>query len=363
MSACDVDLTLPPSYQKLKRELELWAKLRTAPLTATFELTPYCNLRCPMCYVRLDPAAAAKQGKLMTGKQWLEIARQSRDLGTLYVTLTGGEPLLHPDFWEIYNGLTEMGMLVTVLTNGCLIDGATVERFRANPPVNMKISMYGASDETYEAMCGVKNGFTRLDGALNLLKEADIPFFCTATVVNENRHDLLAMYKYAQDKGIPFFHTIAVTNSARGALSDPLSSRLRYEDLVWTLENLEAEKRPIQADPFAYCSGNGTFYFVTWHGHMQYCSYATKPFVQLTEPFDMVGAWEQMRAQVDAIRLPAACGDCAYSLFCRRCPGLLCSESGDPEKVSPSFCAQAEFKYRMYEKLKAEKTENNPEKA
>lgn len=354
---CEQGLEVTPEFLKIKTELSVWAKIQKFPLFATFELTPLCNLRCPMCYVRLDKSCMALQGKSMSAEEWLEIARQARDMGLLFVTLTGGEPFLRPDFWEIYNGMTELGLLVAVYSNGTLIDEAVIERLKANPPHNIKISLYGASDETYETMCGIKNGFTRVSHAVDLLNESGLPFFCTCTAVRENVHDIPALYRFAAEKGIKFFHSGAIALSARGALSDPLSSRTRVSEDAWTLESLEKAKVKVDPHPFIRCGGVNTSFFMTWHGHMSFCGFTPKPYVQMSFPLDFTAAWEKMLGQIEAIKTPAECASCEYAEFCRRCPGLLASESGDPEKISESFCTQAAEKYRIYQELKKKAAE------
>ncbi len=354
MNDCDINVNLSPSYKALTTELTVWAKIKKFPLNATLELTPYCNLKCPMCYVRLDPASAAKQGKVMAGARWLEILRQARDLGLLFPTLTGGEPFLHPDFWEIYNGATELGLLPTIYTNGCLIDEAVVERLRANPPLNIKMSIYGASNETYEAMCGVKNGFDKVSHAIDLLRAAGIEFYCTSTVVRENQHDLRAMYEFAREKKIRFFHTYAIANTVRGALSDPMASRLSFTEDDWTLEGLEKQKRSAdERRPFAYCAGYQCSCSVSWNGHMTFCSFAPNPHAELGDPVDFAAAWEELLRIEEAITLPEECPTCEARIFCKRCPGLLASESGDPSRTTPNFCRQAKELYAFYQSLKA----------
>lgn len=352
---CDNDVGVHASFAQLKRELGVWGAINHAPTSATFELTPYCNLNCPMCYVHLDPVSAAKQGKHLTGAQWLEIARQTAELGTLIVTITGGEPFLHPDFWEIYEGVIKLGMLPHIYTNGCLIDEKVVERLREYPPHNMKISIYGASDETYEKMCGVKNGFTRLTHGLKLLREAGINFYTSCTVVRENAFDLPELYRFAYEHQYRFFHTLGVTGTQRGSIADPQKSRIHSDEINWTLEALEAERRPKVDNAFAFCGGYGNSYGITWNGRMIYCTFATKPYAQIAEPINVAAAWKEMLEKTSAIRFPKECDTCEYVEFCKRCPGLLASESGDPEKVSPAFCRQAEGLYRAYVKLKAEK--------
>ena len=360
---CEQDIGITSDFKMLKTQMGVWAKIKRFPLHAAFELTPLCNLRCPMCYVRLDSCGMVRQGgRIHSGEEWLEIGRQSVEMGTMFVTLTGGEPLLHPDFWDIYNGLTEMGVLVTILTNGCLIDEQVIEKFKENPPFNMKISIYGASDETYEKMCGVKNGFTRVSRAIDLLREADMPFFCTCTVVNQNLHDLPAVYAFAAQKGIKFMHTTAVTLSARDAVSDPLHARTDVTKQFWTLESLEKEKHKNDLRPFAYCGGYGTNYFLTWHWHLGFCGFSPKPYAQVADAVDLEASWKEMLEKADKIKTPEKCVECEDAEFCKRCPGLISSESGDPEQVSDTFCAIAKSMHRLYDEMKARDMEENPEK-
>ena len=81
---------------QFKRLLTDDAIVNQKPVYVTFSLTPRCNLHCKMCYV-CNPVE--KAGDELSGAQWLDIARQARDAGAVYVLITGGEPLLHRDFW------------------------------------------------------------------------------------------------------------------------------------------------------------------------------------------------------------------------------------------------------------------------
>ena len=92
------------------------------PLNASLELLPVCNMNCDMCYVRLSGEEMERQGRLRRADEWLALADQMKEAGTLFVLLTGGEPLLYPGFREVYLGLRKMGMILTVNTNGTLLD-------------------------------------------------------------------------------------------------------------------------------------------------------------------------------------------------------------------------------------------------
>ena len=129
------------------------------PLSGTFELTPVCNMDCKMCYVRLSAKQQQSLGPLADADRWLSLAREAKKAGMLYLLLTGGEPFLHPQFRQILEGLHRMGFIISVNSNGTLIDKIVVQWLKQCPPSRINISLYGASDETYARLCGNPMGF------------------------------------------------------------------------------------------------------------------------------------------------------------------------------------------------------------
>lgn len=173
------------------------------PLSGTFELSPVCNFSCRMCYVRKTQKEVDSSPRpLLTLDQWLDIANQARKEGMLYLLLTGGEPLLWPDFWELYEKLIRMGFLISINTNGSLIDDAAIEKFRKLPPVRINITLYGASDKTYETLCRAKNVFSKVDHAITGLKKAGISVKLNCSLTPYNAGDLEAMLSYAQERSL-----------------------------------------------------------------------------------------------------------------------------------------------------------------
>jgi radical SAM protein with 4Fe4S-binding SPASM domain len=119
---------------------------------------------------------------------------------------------------------------------------------------------------------------------------------------------------------------------------------------------MEKEKRKdrYMDKPFIACGGYSITFHMTWHGHMQFCGFVANPHVQIAEPINMKQAWEDMLEQTRRIVTPEQCATCEDYEFCKRCPGLLASESGNPSEISPSFCKQAADLHKLYRKLKAE---------
>ncbi len=338
-------------------DMRRWAKENSVPIKATFELTPFCNFSCVMCYVRLNAEQAEKQGALLSADKWLEIAAQAKEAGTLHLTLTGGEPFLHPEFWKIYSELNKIGFLITVLSNGSLIDESVIEKFSLyGMPYAIKLSVYGASDETYLKTCGCKNGFTRLSKAVELLRQAKVPLMLTATVVKENADDLKEMYAFAKKHGLPMQHTINVLKSSRNQNNTVEASRFAFDDFPdeLTKEALEKNKFPPLESPFAWCANKDTSFWMTWNGNMQLCSFMNNPCVPYSG--SLAKDRKKLLQKLNEIKTPEECNSCKWSAFCQRCPGVLCAESGSPEKISASLCNMAKRLSNLYEKLCKEET-------
>ena len=147
------------------------AKRTRTPANGSIELLPLCNMNCDMCYVRLSREEMERQGRLRTADEWLEIGRQMKEAGVLFLLLTGGEPFLYPDFRRLYLGLREMGMILTINTNGTLIDEELAEFFGKHKPRRVNITLYGTDEETYADLCHYPGGFEKTLQGIRLLRE------------------------------------------------------------------------------------------------------------------------------------------------------------------------------------------------
>ncbi len=106
------------------------------PLSGNFELTARCNFNCRMCYVHLTPEEQRRRGRELTADEWLAIAETARSRGMLFLLLTGGEPLIRPDFRYILTELKKMGLMVSVNSNGSLIDSDWLDFFRRSASIS-----------------------------------------------------------------------------------------------------------------------------------------------------------------------------------------------------------------------------------
>jgi radical SAM protein with 4Fe4S-binding SPASM domain len=121
--------------------------------TLMFSLTYKCNFNCRMC---LSKDINSNELDIGTIKQILD---EAASLGTISVIFSGGEVMLRKDFPEIYRYAVNKGLLITVLTNLTLWDDSIFSLFQKYPPSLLQVSVYGLSQETYEAVTKIKGSF------------------------------------------------------------------------------------------------------------------------------------------------------------------------------------------------------------
>ena len=313
------------------------------PISGTFELTPRCNFDCRMCYVHLNEEQIPRYGKELTAGEWLRIAQDAKDAGTTWLCITGGEPLMHPEFETIWKELTQMGFFITLQTNASLIRGKKADLLSQYPPRHVKITLYGSDNETYEKVCRVQNGFTRVDEGIRTLKELKIPIEAVSTVIEQNRQDVKKIAFYAFQNQIRWQPTAGVKLSVRN--EEDQIERIRISDFneaVWNRQMKERlEKHPVNIErkPCTYCKDYRLGYWVTWNGQMRFCSFMDKPDIPVLEN-EFQEAWKQLIEYEESLRWPEECYTCAANKICFKCAGTLNAECGDPERVTNEFCSR-----------------------
>ena len=176
---------------------------RGIPLSGTFELTARCNLRCRMCYIHREENDGEIKTDEFSAEEWLNIAKEAQQCGMLFLLLTGGEPFIRPDFEEIYRRCRELGIIVSINTNGTMLGEKQVELLRKLPPQRVNITLYGASEATYEKLCRSGSAFERAYRAVAMLTEAGVPVKINYSVTPYNIGDLDAVERFANEHNLP----------------------------------------------------------------------------------------------------------------------------------------------------------------
>ncbi|MGM9593101.1 MAG: radical SAM protein [Candidatus Onthomonas sp.] len=356
--------------------------VKRCPTNGTFELTGRCNLSCKMCLVRVDQKRMDELGlRERTADEWIHMAEQAAKAGTLGLLLTGGEVMLRPDFCEIYEAIAKMGFLLTVYTNATMVTDRVMELFRRYPPHKIGVTMYGASNETYQRLCGCPDGYDRFVEGTRQLSGLPSLLDTRTTIVKDNLADLPAMKEFTArtfgaDKVLHISRN--VVNTVRGGIACPRQVRLAPEenvDLVYPwLRELEekvqsGELKPVREHPpklnlkrhqlpeegrylFEHCGAGRDQYAINWAGRMYACEMMPAGY---TEPFEegFDAAWARLPEQYPASRIPEGCVSCQYAALCESCPANRMAETVDWFGIPEYACREARCVYRKLSELAA----------
>ena len=201
------------------------AKART-PISATIELTRRCNLRCPHCYLG-DQADQQRRRDQERGTEAVKTSlTEWSQAGCLYLLITGGDPMIRPDFAEIYRHARELGLVATVFCNGTLVTDEIVALFRELPPRKVEISLYGATAETHEAITGVPGSHATAWAGIRRLQEGGIHIGLKTLLLKTNLHEFEAMERQAVEIGAGFRHDAALFPCLSDGSASPLAFRV-----------------------------------------------------------------------------------------------------------------------------------------
>ena len=328
------------------------------PVAGNFELTPRCNFNCPMCYIHT--AGEDTSSRELSTEQWLSLAKSARDRGMLFVLLTGGEPLMRRDFFEIYGEMKKMGLMISVNSNGSMIRGEVLERFIEDPPYRFNISLYGASNETYEKMCGVPMYDTVVEN-LQSLKNAGIDVRLNLSITQHNMGDIQGIYNTAERLNLHIkassymYPPIRIDGSAAenrldaqtagrcAAICDSIrftedEFKKRAESMISGCADVHDDECLVEQGETMRCRAGRSSFWLAWDGTMLPCGMMNAPAAYpLKTGFDE--AWRVILEETAKIRLPAKCAGCGKKGICNVCAAVCLAETGSSSEAPEYVCS------------------------
>lgn len=352
----------------------LWKKAGQygLPMTAAFELLPVCNLHCKMCYVRKSMEEVQKKGGLMDGEQWLEYAKEAQHLGLLFPLLTGGEPLLHPDFREIFTGISEMGMQVSVNSNATLINQETARWFGKHRPTRINVTLYGANEESYQNLCGDGSAYGRVRNAVQWLKENHVPVKFNTSITPQNVGDLESIIEYAYSVESPIQVATYMFPPYRSKDLIGRNERLNPEeagyarvkadylqnDSTWFLGQMRRFRHFVPLEQLDFtkkaeremkmsCRGGHCSMWIDWQGNIANCGMYGSVELPIKNR-TLADAWNEMREKTHQVRYKPVCAECPNQPLCHSCIAMVHNECGDIDGRPEYLCRMNEASARYY---------------
>lgn len=294
-----------------------------------WELTNHCNLKCVHCYLSED------QRRELTIHEIRAILDQLTAQGFLWLTFSGGEPLLRRDFPEIYSYAYDRGFQINVFNNGTRLRDEIIELFNKKPPYTIEITLNGITPETFEKVTGVKGSFEQCLAGIKKLYEEGHRLILKTNGMTLNAHEVKEIKKFALSlQGVQFKFDTAIMPRRDHDLS-PTLLRLKPDQILALYEEDQMMKKEIQnqcgqatsyiapeGKAFTCTAGKKRFHISPW-GDLHPCSTVRPIKVSLLE-HSLEQAMVILADMVDSVTMPktSKCGSCKIFAQCASCPGL-----------------------------------------
>ena len=331
------------------------------PLAGTFELTSRCNFSCRMCYVHENVSPSRE----LTGAEWIELGRQAKEAGMLYLLLTGGEPFLRPDFAHIYTQLRRMGLIISINTNGSLLTDELLEVLASDPPSRINVSLYGGSPETYRRLCR-SDGYETVTRNILRMADAGLQVKLNLAVTPDNASDIPAIHQFAKDHHLPIQATtymyppVRVNGGcygeapARFDAEEAAAKMLLCREQLFSPEQLAASVgAPLEdtcgsevGGPMSCRAGRTTFW-ITWDGKMMPCGTFPVESEHDVRALGFADSWQRVRQFTASIRMSPECSGCSLQKSCPSCAASCIAETGSPSIKPDYICRYAHHLYKL----------------
>lgn len=349
-----------------------------APKIVAWEITRSCNLACAHC--RAAAHCAPYPGELSLD----ECKAVMDDIASItdpILILTGGEPLMRPDIWDIIDYAFEKGLHPVIGTNGTLIDRETAQKIAAHGIPKVSVSLDFPTPQGQDAFRGADGAFAQTMQGIANLREQGVNVQVNSTITKANRDLVEDLHMLAEDAGASDFHPFLLVPTGRGEdLVDVELSPQEYEEvLTWAYRRQKTSPmgfKPTDAPqyfrilhqraaaegvklsgPLAHsrgCLGGISFAFISHVGDVQPCGYFDMQLGNVrTLPFSQI--WTESPVFDDLRhydRLKGKCGACEFKGVCGGCRARALAATGDYLAEEP-YCAYMPKRYVQQRVLNA----------
>ncbi|MBN1907479.1 MAG: heme b synthase [Deltaproteobacteria bacterium] len=338
------------------------------PRLVAWEITRSCNLNCVHC--RASAEKGPYEGELDTGK-CKQVLEEIRSTGSPIIILTGGEPLMREDVFELARYGTNLGLRMVMATNGTLLTPAIIKEIRESGIKRLSISLDGETAERHDAFRKVKGAFDASLKGIAMLREAGIEFQINTTVTKHNAEHIEDILKMTVELGAVAHHIFLLVPTGRAKdMEEQEIDAIKYEKLLHWFYNMR-NKTPLhlkatcaphyyrilrqeahaKGEKIAFetygldavtrgCLGGTSFCFISYDGIIQPCGYLELNCGNLKEAsFDDIWKNSKIFNELRDFNLyKGKCGRCEYRKFCGGCRARAYEATGDYLAEEP-LCA------------------------
>ena len=324
-----------------------------------WETTRNCNLACVHC--RASATMGPYRDELDT-RQGLRLLDQIAEVGKPIIILTGGEPLLREDIFEIARYGTDIGLRMVMALNGTMLTEAIAKKLAQSGIQRISVSLDGANAKSHDSFRQVDGAFEGTLAGIELIKNAGIEFQINTTITKTNLEEIPGIQQLAIDLGAVAHHIFLLVPTGRGKyIVDKAINAAEYEQtLNWFYDQSQCAPLQLKATcaPHYYrilrqrakedgksvsfkthgldavtrgCLGGIGFCFISHQGIVQPCGYLDLNCgdVRKTSFADIWNNAEIFSSLRNYDNLKGKCGYCEYRKVCGGCRARAHEATGD----------------------------------
>lgn len=313
------------------------------PFSATIEITDACNEYCVHCY------RGERKPSYWNIDTFESVLAQLRDMGCLHITLTGGEPLVHPEVLSFLELISDYGFVLTLQTNGTRLNEDVISLLAKQPVKDIAISLYSTVEEVHDFITGLKGSCSKTMSAIRALRERCIPVSVNMPVMTLNKDSVAAVRGFADSVGALSHFSFKIIPSQRddsstkalNCFSAELLADLMerddvqlYQDIIPAIRGAKARAR--------YCDACFRSLTIDAQGQVIICnafrkncgSVSTESLSSIWSNSTVINRW---RSKVSLVN--ERCSSCSAYPYCEPCPAHEFTLTGDDSSIDEITCA------------------------
>ena len=318
----------------------------------SWNVTKRCGLRCAHCYLDASYLSGDQTDELSTGEALRLIDQIAEVSPQACLILTGGEPLLRPDIFEIASHADAQGFMVVMGSGGNLIDDAVAGKLVASGVKGVGISIDSLNSEAHDRFRGVPGAFEQTLKGIEALKRAGMDFQIQTTVSTANVEEVPRLIEFAHDLGATAFNLFFLVCTGRGEEMTDISPEQyektlqylygvhgKYPDMMVRAKCAPHFKRvAYQADPespllkgyVGGCRAGTNYCRISPEGEVTPCPYMS-PSAGNVKKTSFAEIWinSPLFAGLRSPQYNGKCEDCEFKLLCGGCRARALAKSGD----------------------------------
>ncbi|MCP4540206.1 MAG: TIGR04053 family radical SAM/SPASM domain-containing protein [Chloroflexi bacterium] len=218
--------------------------LENPPLRViAWESTRACNLVCRHCRASAQETPSPDE---LTTDEMMRLVDQIAAFSQPIFIISGGEPLMRPDVFDIAAYATEKGLRVAISPNGTLITPHIVQRMHESGIKRVSVSIDGSCAERHDGIRGVSGSFDKAVRGMGFCQDGGIPFQVNTTVMRQNVDDLEAAHQLVVSLGAVAWHVFMLVPTGRGKVDDEITPQAYEEILNWVYDAAQDSPIPLR---------------------------------------------------------------------------------------------------------------------